>query len=262
MELAGECSAAALFRIPFLPSLEHCLSKTQFNQANCPLLNQATSDCELPALGDPQTRAAPSPPESNSSAGAPPSASGMRKGRGTCPGSRGGPWAGATAAGGCREGEQRNRYPCLSGLSSSDRAARQASRRRWLPGPGVLETLAASPCRGFGRAGLAGAPSAPPPGPEVRRRLCPAAVSAGRSCRSDPLVRVASGPVSSSRPCRGIPARVASVPRAAHPRPEPAGGWRRSGSGSVRGPARFLCWRTLAERGPRTVCTTPATSDD
>lgn len=74
LELSGEYSAAALFRITFLPSLEHCLSKTQFNQANCPLLNQATSDCPLPAPGDPQTRAAPSPPESNSSAGAPPSA--------------------------------------------------------------------------------------------------------------------------------------------------------------------------------------------
>lgn len=186
----------------------------------------------------------------------------MRKGRGTCAGSRGGPRAGATAAGGCRAGELRNPYSRLSGLSSSGRAARQASRRRWLPGPWVLETLAASPCRGWSRRARR-CSFRPAPGPEVRRRHRPAAVSAGRRRRSDPLVRAASGQVSGCRPRGASPA--ASVPRAAQPCLEPAGGgavgWR-SGGGSVRGPARCLCWRTPAERGPPTVCTGSATSDD
>lgn len=123
----------------------------------------------------------------------------MRKGRGTCAGSRGVPRARATAAGGCRAGELRNPYSRLSGLSSSGRAAKQASRRRWLQGPGVLETLAASPCRGWSRRARR-CSFRPAPGPEVRRRHRPAAVSTGRSRRSGPLVRTASGQVSGSRP--------------------------------------------------------------
>lgn len=131
----------------------------------------------------------------------------MRKGRGTCAESRGGPRAGATAAGGCRAGELRNPYSRLCRMSLFGCAAKQASCCRWLPGPGVLETIAASPCRGWSRRARR-CSFRPAPGPEVRRRHRPAAVSTGRSRPSGPLVRAASGQVSGSRPRGASSSRI------------------------------------------------------
>lgn len=189
----------------YIPSLENCLSKTQFNRASNPLLNQATSDCPLSAPGDPQTRAAPCPPGSNSSAGAPPSArecgrtAGPARGNGVAAG-----WSG------CGRG-----MPCQGHGESVLTAMRaevlrlrsQTSRLRWLPGPGVFEMFTASPCLGWSRRARR-CSFRPAPGPEVRRLHRPAAASTSRSRRSGPLVRAASGQVSDSRPRGASPDRL------------------------------------------------------
>lgn len=134
----------------------------------------------------------------------------------------------------------------------------QVNFRRWLPGPPrVFETLAASPCRGWSRRAR-WCSFRPAPGPEVRRRHSPAPTSAGSSRRWDPLGCAASGQVSGSRPRGASPEPHLSL--VLRNRGWTIGWW--SGGGSVRGPTRFLCWRTLAKRGPGTVCTGPATSDD
>lgn len=175
----------------YIPSLENCLSKTRFNQANCPLLSQATSDWPLPAPGDPETRADRSPPGSNSSAGAPPSA--QECGRAAAPARGAGEASGraeAAATGGCPAGELGGLYPRLPGLSSSDRAARSVAAAG-CRGPASRGTLSASPCRGWSRR-ASRCSFRPAPGPEVRRRHGPAASSAGRSRRSGRLVRACS----------------------------------------------------------------------
>lgn len=186
----------------------------------------------------------------------------MRKGRGTCAGSRGDQQAGAAAAGGCRASELGNMYSRLQGLSSSGRAARLVSAAGCLGPPG-LRNACSNP---LPRLVAPGSPVLLPPRPRAGSAAPPL---------SRPNLRWSQSPVGSSRVCsirsgewlstpRGI-SRAASVPSAAQPRLEPAGGWTIgwwSGGGSVRGPTRFLCWRTLAERGPGTVCTGPATSDD
>lgn len=65
----------------------------------------------------------------------------------------------------------------------------QASRHRWPPGPGSRDTLAAHPPAAVGRAQLAAAPSAPPPGRKCGAATVPPQPSAGRNSRSGRLVR-------------------------------------------------------------------------
>lgn len=202
----------------FIPSLQHCLSKTQFNQANCPL-SAKSGNLGLPAAG------ARGPPNQG---GSQPTRVKFQRwrsalGRGNAEGPpdlRGEPGRPASRSGcgrGMPAGKLGNPYSRLPGLRWSGRAAKLVAAAG-CRGPRVFETLAASPCRGWSRRALR-CSFRPAPGPEVRRRHGPAAASADLSRRSDPFLRTASGQVSGSRPRRASPGRICPLCCATAPGP-------------------------------------------